>query len=82
MGKKKISLNSSEDFVQRVLQIFKLVAVDAYTAHDRGLSSSFQIVMNCRRNSNENLSMFVSRFRGLAEKRFMHAQALLSSQTG
>jgi len=46
------------------------------------LISSFQRVTSCQRKKNEDLRLFVSRFRGLAAKHLMSANASSSSQIG
>lgn len=65
-----------------MLPIIKLVVVDNPTARVLRRFLSFQTVIVCRRNPNENLSMFVSHFRGLADRNLIQAQASPSSQTG
>lgn len=64
------------------LSIVKLVAVSASTTYSKTPFSSFQTVMECRRKPNEDLSMFVDRFRGLAARNLIHAHASFSSETG
>ena len=58
------------------------VAVDSPITMVTRLISSFQKVTTCRRSKNENLKVFVSRFRGLAETHLLHATASPSSQIG
>ena len=80
-----ISLSDNDDVgnpIKVVLSIVNLVAIDPPTARVTRLFSSYQDVMNCGIRRDENLSNFVSHFRGLADKQLMHAHASPSSQTG
>lgn len=64
-----------------MLSIVKLVAADSLTAHITRLLSSFQNSTACKRKPNENLSIFLSHFSGLAAKHFVHAQTPPLPQT-
>ena len=71
-----------EDQVAAVKQIVELIAVDPPIAVVSRLISSFNAVTNCRRQRNEDLGTFVSRFRGLAADHLMHGGLSSSSQVG
>lgn len=59
-----------------------ILPVDPPIAMVSRLISSFDKVSSCRRKKNEDLSVFVSRFRGLAAEHLMHSNASTSSQVG
>jgi len=71
-----------DDQVAAVRDIVELVAVDPPIAMVSRLISSFNKVSSCRRKKNEDLSMFVSRFRGLSAEHLMHSHSSSSSQIG
>lgn len=52
--------------------IIELISVDSPIAVASRPISSFNAVTNCRRNRDEDLSTFVSRFRGRAADHLMH----------
>lgn len=71
-----------EDTIQAALQIVKLVPVDPPIAMVTRLISSYPKVTSCRTDPKEKLSIFVSRFRGLAAKHLLHSNASSTSQIG
>jgi len=81
-AKGEINYLQTDDPVQAVRDIVRIVAVDAPIAMVTRLISSFQKVTSCQRKKNEDLRIFVSRFRGLAAKHLMSANASSSSQIG
>ena len=77
-----IGLYNVDDPVQTVLKIFNIVAVDAPIAQITRLINTYQSVISCTRKKDERLSIFASRFRGLASKHLRYCGASTSSQTG
>jgi len=71
-----------DDQIAGVRDIIELIAVDPPIAVVSRLISSFNQVTNCRRRRNEELSTFVSRFRGLSADHLMHGGLSASSQVG
>ena len=65
-----------------VRDIVNLIAIDPLIAMVSKLINSFHRVSTCRQKKNEDLSVFVSRFRGLAAEHLMHSNASTSSQIG
>ena len=82
INKKQLNLFSNEDPVKLVLKIVNVVAIDPPMAQVTRLITSYQNVMNCTRKNKERLSMFASRFRGLAGKLLRHIQSSSTSQAG
>ena len=70
------------DQVAAVRNIVNLIAIDLSIAMVSRLINSFHKVSACRRKKNEDLLVFVSRFRGLAAEHLMHSNASTSSQIG
>lgn len=68
--------------IAAVRDIVELIAVDPPIAMVSRLISSFNKVSSCRREKNEYLSVFVSRFRGLAAETSCISNACTSSQVG
>ena len=81
-AKGTIDYLQTSDPVATVRDIVDTVAVDPPIAMVTRLISSFQKVTSCRRSKNEDLRVFVSRFRGLAATHLLHAIASSSSQIG
>lgn len=69
-----ISPNSFKNPVRTVLSSAIPVALDPPTDHVTKLLSSFQVFMACKRKPNNNLSMFVSCFRGVVAKLFVRTR--------
>ena len=70
------------DQVAAVRDIVNLVAIDPPIAMVSTPINSFHRVSTCRRKKNEDLSVFVSRFGGLAAEHLMHSNASTSTQIG
>lgn len=71
-----------DDQVEAVREIVNLIAVDPPIAGVSRLISSFNKVTSCERKQKEDLTMFVSRFRGLAADHLVQVNASSSSQIG
>ena len=71
-----------DDQVAAVQEIVELLAVEPPIAVVTRLISSFNKVSMCTRRKNEDLSAFVSRFRGYAADHLMHAGVPANSQVG
>ena len=82
IAKKKIDLFNDNDPVETVLSIVNVVAVDAPISQVTRLIATYQNVISCTRKKDERLSLFASRFRGLAGKHLRYCGASPSSQTG
>ena len=81
-AKGTIDYLQTSDPVSAVRDIVDTVAIDPPIAMVSRLISSFQKVTSCRCSKNEDLRVFVSRFRGLAASHLLHANASSSSQIG
>ena len=82
ISKGTIDLFTNEDPVKTVLAIVNLVAVDAPIAQVTRLINTYQAVVSCTRKKDERLSLFASRFRGLAGKHLRYCGVSPYSQTG
>ena len=82
ISKGVIGLYNDDDPVQTVLKIVNIVAIDAPIAQITRLINTYQSVISCTRKKDERLSIFASRFRGLASKHLRYCGASTSSQTG
>ena len=81
-AKGTIDYLQTSDPVGAVRDIVLAVAIDPPIAMVTRLISSFQKVTSCRRQKNEDLTVFVSRFKSLAATHLLHANASSSSQIG
>lgn len=70
------------DQILAVQELVDLLAVEPPIAIVTRLISSFNKVSACVRHKSEDLSAFVSRFRGLAAEHMMHAGVSSNSQVG
>lgn len=82
MSKGNINLFNNDDPVTTVLRIVNIVAVDAPISQVTRLINTYQQFMSCTRRKDERISLFASRFRGLAGKHLRYCGASASSQTG
>lgn len=72
----KMTINfKQEDQIKAVRDIVERIAADPPIAMVSRLITSFNMVSSCRRNKNEELSVSVSRFHGLAAEHLMHTNA-------
>lgn len=77
-----IDFHQTDNPVQAVLGIVNVVAVDPPMATVTRLIGSFNKVSSLKRSKNEDLSMFVSRFRGAAAEHLQQTSSSPSSQIG
>ena len=82
ISKGLLNLYNDDDPVKTVLVMVNIVAVDGSLAQVSRLISTYQSVVSCTRKKDERLSIFASRFRGLASKHLRHCGVSPSSQTG
>lgn len=72
--------NKQDDQLQAVREIVQLISLDPLVAIVTRLISSFNLVMQCKRRRNENLKVFVPRFRSLTAHHLMHVVVSTTSQ--
>ena len=77
---KKIIEYKQEDQIAAVADIVELIAGDPPSAVVTRLINSYNRVTTCRRKKNEDLSIFVSRFCGLAAEHLMHSNVTSGSK--
>ena len=82
IAKNEINLHNDTDPVKTMLAIVNTVAVDSPISQVTRLINTYQSVISCTRKKDEHLSLFASRFRGLASNHLRYCGASPSPQTG
>lgn len=76
----KITNFNQDDQLQAVRKIFHVISVEPLVAFFTRLTSPFHPLMQCKPRRNKILTVFVPRFRSLAEDHLMHVSVSTKSQ--